>query len=487
MSFLSHYPHIRTVRELAKKKKVKVHLVGGFLRDALISRPCMDFDFAVEKNAVALAKDFADAVKGAFVLLDEENGCARVVKKTPRGTEIYDFADYRAKTLEKDLARRDFVLNTLIADIGRLADGAVLAGVILDPLKARKDIAGKIIRMTSAKAFKDDPLRLLRAYSLRAQLDFKIAAPTLAQIKKNKQLIHDVSAERVRDELFKIFSAADTGGILKEMDRDGLLAEVIPQIRVMYKVKQGGYHHLDVWKHSLEAVVQLDGVLREFADDKEVREYLDEEFGGHKRFALIKLAMLLHDIGKPQTKKKEKDRFSFHGHEHVGRDICRHIAKMLKLSTDERYKLEDMVRWHLRPGYLGDFKTKPTARAIFRYFRDTKDEGASILILSIADQRATRGPMTTKRDEEHHVKTCRMLIKKFFEKRNEKPIVRLVTGHDLIKKLKLTPSPLFAKILSAVEEKQALGKVTTREEALALAKRIAKCNENPKHKTRNYK
>ncbi len=473
MSFANQYPHIQLIQQLAAKRRIQVYLIGGFLRDHLIGRPCMDFDFAVEKGAIPFAKKFADVVKGAFVLLDDKFGCARVVKKTSDGTRIFDFADYRAATFEKDLAHRDFVLNTLALDVLKLDPSADLDKAILDKTGAKKDIAKKIIRMTSAKAFKEDPLRLLRAYSLRAQLNFKIAPATLTQIKKDKALISDVSVERVRDEFFKILSAPETGTVLKEMDRDGLLEQIIPQLKVMYKVTQGGYHHLDVWKHSLEAVVQLDGALQEFKTDPEVQAYLNEEFGGHKRFAVIKLAMLLHDIGKPQTRKKEKDRFSFHGHEHVGRDISRHVAKMLKLSTDERHMVEDMIRWHLRPGYLGDFKT-PSERAVFRYFRDTKEEAASILILSIADQRATRGPLTSKVDEKHHVDTCRKLIQKFFEKRNETPVVRLITGHDLIKKLKLKPSPLFAKILSEVEEKQALGKVATKEEALGLARKIVK-------------
>lgn len=474
MSFLTQHPHIQLIQHLARKKKVQIYLVGGFLRDRLTKRPCMDFDFAVAKGAVSLAEKFAEEVKGAFVLLDNENGCGRVVKRTPAGTQIYDFADYRAKTFEQDLAHRDFVLNTLALDILKLDPSSDLDTAILDKTGAVKDIEKKVIRMTSAKAFKEDPLRLLRAYSLRAQLNFKIAASTLAQIKKDKKLINDVSVERVRDEFFKILSAPETGTVLKEMDKDGILDQVIPQLRVMYKVAQGGYHHLDVWRHSLETVVQLDGVLLEFKADPDVQAYLNEEFGGHKRYAIIKLAMLLHDIGKPQTRKKEKERFSFHGHEHVGRDISRHVCKMLKLSTDERYMVEDMVRWHLRPGYLGDFKTNPSERAVFRYFRDAKQEAASILILSIADQRGTRGPLTSKKDEKHHVDTCRKLIKKFFKKKNETPVVRLITGHDLIKKLKLRPSPLFAKILKDVEEKQALGKVTSREEALVLARKIAK-------------
>ena len=153
----------------------------------------------------------------------------------------------------------------------------------------------------------------------------------------------------------------------------------------------------------------------------------------------------------------------------------RHVAKLLKLSTHERHMVEDMILWHLRPGYLGDFKV-PSERAVFRFFRDAKEEAASILLLSIADQRATLGPLSTKRDGKHHEKICKMLIAKFFEKKNEKPVERLITGHDLIKKLKLAPSPIFAKILREVEEAQVLGKIATKQEALELAGKIGDRN-----------
>lgn len=163
---------------------------------------------------------------------------------------------------------------------------------------------------------------------------------------------------------------------------------------------------------------------------------------------------------------------SFHGHEHVGKNISRAIAKMLRLSVQERHMLEDMVQWHLRPGYLSNFKN-PSERMIFRYFRDTKEEATSILLLSLADQRSTRGPLTSEEDQQHHESIVRRLVSQYFEKKRQKPLVRLINGHDLIKVLKLKPSPIFAKILREIEEQQALGKLTTKKEALKLAEKIA--------------
>lgn len=473
MPLLDDYPELNIIRAFARRRKTHVFLVGGFLRDHLLHRPSLDFDFAVKKNAVSLARAFADKIKGAFILLDAEHGCARIVKKHHGEVRIFDFADYRAPTLSQDLLHRDFTINIFCLPVHTLTPKDEIKDVLQDLKSGQADLKAKRIRMTSPSVFREDPLRILRAYSLRAVLGFAIEPKTQARIKKDQTLIRTVSFERVRDELFKILESPRAAQVIREMDRAGVLVLVIPEVAVMEKVEQGGYHHLDVWNHSLEALVQLEGVLKEFEKDADVQAYLSESLAGPRtRRALLKLGILLHDIGKPQTRKKEETRYSFHGHEHVGKTIVRKVAKSLKLSTRERYILEDMVLLHLRPGYLSNFK-RPSERAIFRYQRDAKTEGASIALLSLADQRATRGPLTSEEDQTHHEAICRDMVRRFFEREKKQPVERLITGHDLIKKLKLTPSPIFAKILNAVEEQQATGQVTNKEEALALARKMA--------------
>lgn len=474
MSFLEDYPPLQIIQDLARRRKISVYLVGGFLRDHLLGILKTDFDFAVEKNALRLARQFASSIGGAYVVLDKERGCARVVHKRKGKVYTFDFADFRAQTLRGDLARRDFTLNTLSVDLSVLESAEGFAQAAVDYKNALRDIRQKKIRMVSATAFRDDPLRMMRAFSLRAVLGFHIERGTLTRIKKDKDLITRVSYERVRDELFKILSSDRAAETLKAMDAAGLLEKVIPQLGVMRRCRQGGYHHLDVWPHSLETVVQLEDVLRRMRTDAEVTAHVNEALGGERsRGALLKLAALLHDIGKPDTRKKEDDRLTFHGHEHVGKRIVSAIARMLKLSTRERHILEDIVLWHLRPGYLSNFNI-PGEKAVYRYFRDTGAEAVSILLLSLADQRATRGPLTTPQDQRHHEKICLGLIRRYFDKKKEKPLARLISGDDLIRHLRLQPSPLFGEILARVFEKQALGKIQTKDEALKLARQIAR-------------
>ena len=278
----------------------------------------------------------------------------------------------------------------------------------------------------------------------------------------------------MRDELFKVLAVADAHNTICAMDKDGVLAEVIPQVRVMRHVQQGGYHHLDVWKHSLEALKKLEALFVALKDDSDVTVYLGETFAGDRpRLSLMKLAALLHDIGKPQPHAGKNGKTMFHGHERIGRVISKAVAERLKLSTRERFALDTIIFWHLRPGYLADLKIL-TERAVHRYFRDTKEEAASVLLVAIADQRATRGPMTTPASHRRHDRVSLALLKRYFEKLKEKPFVRLISGDDLIKKLKLTPGPSFSKILYAVEEAQVEGKIKTKAQALAWAKKVSK-------------
>ena len=469
---LKEFPQLKIIQTLARRRKVQIFIVGGFVRDCLLGRPCQDLDFAVQHKALSLARSFSRTIKGAFILLDEEQGCARVAKKSGGRIWTYDFADFRGRSFRADVKKRDFTLNALGVSLHDLTPEDDLESCCLDFLQGKKDIQAKRIRMTSPQSFRDDPLRLMRAFSLRAQLDFRIERTTKAQVRKDRERIRQVSGERIREELFKILDTGFAARTLLEMDNLGLLEQVLPQVRMMHGVKQGAYHHLDVWPHSLETVQQLEGLLREWQEDDDVVTYLNQSLGGGRsRQALLKLAALLHDIGKPEAKAQRQGRTLFHGHEHVGKGIVRHMAQMLRLSSKERFALEDMVRWHLRPGYLSNFK-QPSDRALFRYFRDTKAEAASIALLSWADQRSTCGPMTSEQDQIHHARICRQIIEEYFRKLKEQPFVRLVNGDDLLTHLRLSPSPLIGKMLKRLEEEQAAGKIKTKEEGLVLAREL---------------
>ena len=459
----------KTLVRLAQKEKKALYLVGGFLRDFLIGheKKQVDLDFALKNDAIPFGRRLAKELRAGFVILDRAHGCSRVVYKDKSGGFLtFDFVDFRGKDLKGDLLKRDFTINTLALKVPFLKEG------VLDFYGAKRDMALKTIRVVDKTSFDDDPLRILRAFSMSALFGFKIAPATLALIKKKKQSLKTIAGERLRDELFKILDAPQAWKYIRLLDKDGILKEVIPQVRLMHHVKQGGYHHLDVWGHSLETVKQLEKLLVQLKDRHEVSAYLNEALSsGRRRKQLIKLAALLHDIGKPKAFEVKAGKTMFHGHERIGRIISDTVSEKIKLSTAERFALDTIIFWHLRPGYLAD-NVVLTKRAIHRYFRDTKEEAVSVLLVAIADQRATRGPLATPESRKRHEDVSFSLIDRYFEMLKEKPFVRLINGTDLIRSLKLKPGPIFSKLLFGVEEAQVESRVRTKKEALALVRQM---------------
>ncbi len=464
---------IQTICRLKDKNQDAV-IVGGFVRDLLLKRVKTDIDIAVSSNALKLASKFAKSIKGVYVLLDEEHQCARVVKKIDDVPYTIDFSDYRAKTLKADLALRDFTVNSLTIPIHPKLTSEHLLSEIDDFSDGLRDLRLKKVRANAPRVFQDDPLRLLRAFSMSAQLGFTIERITLAQIKKDASLISQPASERVREEVFKILHSNNAVKTFRMLDKAGLLDIIIPQLSCMKGIEQGGYHHLDVWEHSVLVLEEFEQVIDGYRDNSKVMDFLNQEIGGdHTRLSLLKFACLLHDIGKPDTKRKEGDRFTFHTHEHVGAGITRYVGKQLRLTVKERYFLEDMVKLHLRPGYLSNFE-QPSEKVIYRFMRDSQGEAVSLALLAMADQRATKGHLSTKEKLEHHAAICRdIIVRAFAPAKKSIPKERLLTGNDLMKTLKLKPSPLFAQILLTVEEEKSLGNINDKKEALALARKIA--------------
>jgi len=468
---------LRPVYSFAKARKVKLYLVGGILRDLLLGREKQnpDFDFCLKRGAVSFGRKLTKKIKAGFVILDKEHGACRLIKRIKGKTYTFDFTDFRGKTLADDLLHRDFTINAVALELEKaFSHNKDLQDFLIDPYGGKRDLKGKIIKVVNIKAFTEDPLRILRAFSLACILGFKIDRETLKLARLEKSKLSKVSNERIRDELFKIFDTLSAFDYLVMMDELKILKIIFPEIERMRGVKQGPYHHLDVWKHSLETVKQLEGLIKETKNNHEIQGYLNEYISGdRKRRALITLGALLHDIGKPAALRHENGKTKFHGHERIGLRICENIARRLKLSCDEMNSLHKMVLWHLRPGYMADIE-ELSPRAIFRYFRDTNREAVSILLLSVADQRSTKGRLTTKESRIHHEKIVFGLIKEYFRRLKEKKLPRLINGDDLLRKFKLEPSPLIGKILSEVEELQAIGKIKNKSEALRIAARLIK-------------
>lgn len=468
-AFLKKIPHLSVISSLCRSREVGIWLVGGFLRDIYLKqkKELVDFDFCVEKKTLPIVKEFAKKISSKFIVLDKGQESFRVILKKKGKIYTYDFTRMRGINIEADLALRDFTINTLTVS---LLDKRMK---LIDYFQGRKDIKKKVIKVIRDVVIPQDPLRILRGFSFVANYAFKINAKTLKLMVKHKSLIKGVSKERINEELFKILASNNSYKVIKVMDKLKIIDEFIPEIVNMRGVAQGTYHHLGVWKHSLETLRQFELLFsKRLVKNKEIVAYLNEELAGQRRRAqIIKLACLLHDIGKPKAKKKLNKRTIFHAHEKIGRELAEGIADNLRLSLREKSVLVKLIFWHLRPGYLAD-QINPSRRAIYRFFRDTQEEGVAVILLSFSDWRATRGSLTDPKKRKRHEGIMLDLVDKYFADKKKKPLPKIIDGHSIMKKFKISSGPLVGEILQKVKEEQVLGKISTKGEALRKAKEI---------------
>jgi poly(A) polymerase len=467
---------LKTVLKFAQGRGVKLYLVGGVLRDIFLGREKEnpDFDFCLKKGAINFSRLLARELSAGFVALDEIHGCGRVVKKLKGKIYTLDFSDFRGKDLADDLLHRDFSINAMAVELDKLFSGRHLSEILIDPYSGRKDLNSGLIRMINRHSFDEDPLRILRSFSLACLFNLKISAQTLKAVKAKKNKLSKVSCERIRDEIFKILSCRRSYEFLIQLDRHRILDLIIPEIENMRKMKKRSKFNLDVWGHSLESAKKIELITDSLRRDAQIEQYLKEEISsGRRRLELIKLATLLHDLGKPKTFRVKKGKVTFYGHDRLGGRMVGDIAARLRLSNEETQILKKTVALHLRPGFL---VTNPllTPRARFRFFRDAGGEAVSVLLVSLADERATKGYLILDKIRKRYERVIPKLMREYFLRQQEESPRRLIDGNDLLRHFKLKPSPLIGKILTELEELQAIGRIRTKAAGFEAAAKIIK-------------
>ncbi|MFC2019548.1 CCA tRNA nucleotidyltransferase [Chloroflexota bacterium] len=476
------------VRGLFAERGITAYLVGGFVRDMRLGRDTADIDIAVSGNALEIAPEVATALDGKYVLLDETNRTGRVIlprRKAGSSEEqwVLDFSSLKGN-IEQDLWLRDFTIDALAIDLKETTTGPkAISPPVIDPGGGLADLERRVIRATSPQAFKADPARLIRAVRLAAELDFTIEPATESRIRYDCQLLSSVAGERVREELLRILAAPRTERFLSYLDELGLLATMIPELIPSKGVIQPKEHNWNVFEHSLKTVAAVEFLLRQgdwkyapAARDAvpwspELGQHFDREVSRPSSSrSLMKLAALLHDIAKPQTKAIDAGgRMRFLGHPQEGADTAAATLERLRFSGKEIKLVTTMIRHHLRPVQMSP-EGIPTHRAIYRYFRDCEDAGIDILFLSLADHLATRGPHLDPAAWQAHAEMVAYVLDRHFEEPALVAPPRLVNGHDLIAIFNLSPGPGIGSLLEATREAQAAGEINNREEALAYVR-----------------
>lgn len=455
----------------ALPKEFSLYLVGGSVRDLLLKGSLQDVDLVTDGDPWAAARLLASRWRGTAFEMHPEPLTLRV---TPKEADLPQIDLLRPSgSLEDDLRRRDFTVNAMAAKLLQLKERK-LTLELMDPCGGAKDLSQRIIRPVSESAFLDDPVRMLRCFRLACSLEFKIAPEAISALQRNRQFLTRSAPERIRDELLSLLGCTPCFPWLEKCLEAGLPQEIIPELRQMEGVQQDGYHHLDVYQHTLETVRQLeeillteDGWIREDLKQRAWRHLQEQVVPGISRLSLLKLAALLHDVAKPQTKTVEPDgRTHFIGHNLLGAEVAREVGWRLRLGKRSTETLAKMVREHLRPGLLASEPTA-TPRATNRFLSQMGDLAVEVLLLELADRLATRGPATAKTPLEKHVQFTNSLLAAYYQAPKETP-PPLLDGHEVMARYSLSPGPVVGKLLALAKEAQEEGQISTKEEALAF-------------------
>ena len=372
--FLSR-PIFRIVSEIAAEKGVRAFVIGGYVRDCFLGRPTDDIDIVVEGSGI----DFARAVgerTGQFVSYFKNFGTAMLHY---RGDEV-EFVGARREsyrresrkpivengTLEDDQKRRDFTINAMAFSLNREDFGA-----LVDPFGGIRDLDAGIIRtpLDPDTTYSDDPLRMLRAVRFATKLStaertFRIVPESMASMRRLAGRLEILSCERIAEELNKMLASGRPAMAFSLMDEAGLLGYVLPELLALKGVETvDGRGHKDNFAHSLAVLTNVAAV-----SDK----------------LYLRWAALLHDIGKPASKRYDPSQgWTFHGHEVIGARMVPKIFDRLRLPIDEMKYVQKLVRLHLRPIALVDEGV--TDSAVRRLLFDAGDDIDDLMLLCNAD------------------------------------------------------------------------------------------------------
>ncbi|NNE71047.1 MAG: HD domain-containing protein [Rhodothermales bacterium] len=404
MSFLRSLlsePHralLATIGDAAESRGIDAYVVGGFVRDAILGRSTTDLDFVTvgKGTGIELAEAVSKRLGGATVHVYRQFGTAAIRIPDPSEsseTMILEFVAARKEsyrrdsrkpivadgTLEDDLKRRDFTVNAFAAQLR--ADGV---GEIVDRFGGMRDLDQGTLRtpVDPFQTFSDDPLRMVRAARFAAQLGFDLEHDTWAAMRAEAERIRIVSVERIADELQKIMASRQPSVGFRILEETGVLPHFLPELSDLRGVEQvRGHKHKDNFYHTLQVVDNL----VELTTDRPAEETL-----------WLRWAALLHDIGKPSTKRfRPGTGWTFHGHEDRGSRMIPGLLRRLKLPLDERADyVEKLVRLHHRPVALVDEEV--TDSAVRRLLFDAGDDVDDLMTLVRADI-TSRNPARVRR------------------------------------------------------------------------------------------
>ncbi len=426
------------IQHAAEDLRYDTFVVGGFVRDRLLNRPCKDIDIVCLGNGINLANQVAAYLRpiprvtvykrfGTAMLKHDDFEIEFVGARKESYRSDSRKPSVEAGTLEDDQNRRDFTINALAVSLNNRNYGE-----ITDPFNGLLDLEDKILRtpLEAGRTFSDDPLRMLRAIRFATQLNFEIEPETYRAISLYRNRIQIVSQERITLELSKILASHTPSIGFKKLFDTGLLDIIFPELARLQGVDvRNGIGHKDNFYHTLQVV---DNLCRKTQN------------------IWLRWAAVLHDIAKPATKRfHDKTGWTFHGHEAVGAAMVPRIFKKLRLPLDHKMKyVQKLVRLHLRPISLT--KENITDSGIRRLLFEAGDDLEDLMILCEADI-TSKNPKRVKKYLENY-QMVRQYLKEVEEKDNLRNWQPPITGEMIMEAFHLQPSREVGVIKKAIRE-----------------------------------
>lgn len=436
---------VRRVAEALHKGKFEAYLVGGCVRDLILGREPKDWDIATNAKPEAIQELFDDSVyENQFgtvgVKTESDDPRLKIVEVTTFRIEG-KYTDKRhpdevrfAKTIEEDLSRRDFTVNAMAID------PADANGAIIDPFSGAADLKDKTVRTVgdSKERFNEDALRLLRAVRFSVELGFEIEFNTRRAIESEAGLLEMISKERVRDELAKIIMAPRASDGIVLLESLDLLRYVLPELREGIGVGQNLHHIYSVFEHSVRSL----------------------EYTAKQGYSLpVRLAALLHDVGKPRTKAGDGLHSTFYQHEYVGARMVAKALDRLKFSRDIVERVVRLVRYHMFYYNVGEVSEAGVRRFLMRVGPEHIDD---LLKVREADRIGSGVPKAFPYKLRH------LLF--MMEKVKHDPIspkMLKIGGEDIMRELAVPPGPKIGQVLAILLEEVIEDPAKNTEEHLA--------------------
>lgn len=420
----------RSVISKLQKAGFEAYIVGGCVRDFLRGKEPEDWDITTSARPEEIQKIFSDNFyENKFLTvtakIKTKNSKLKEIEITTFRSEA-KYSDKRhpdlvhfAKSLEEDLARRDFTVNAIAINLSKSGFKTI------DPFAGQEDLKDKIIQAVGdpEERFAEDALRMIRAVRFSATLGqgWQIEEKTALAIKKNSSSLKAISQERIRDELMKIIMSERVSQGIEHLRELGLLKYIIPELEESWGIGQNKHHIYNCWEHNLKAL----------------------EYAVKKNFSKeVRIASLFHDIGKPRTKKGEGENSTFYNHEIVGAKMASRILDRLKFSRKEAEKIITLVRYHLFYYNVGEVGDSSVRRLVRKVGLENMEE---LLQVRQADRIGSGVPKAEPYKLRH--------LKYTIDKVSQDPIsakMLKVNGDDVMKELSISPGPKVGQILNVL-------------------------------------